>query len=292
MVAPSQLQVHPANVEQLRAWDGAEGEYWAAQADTFERSVAGYDEAFFEAAAITPTDRVLDVGCGTGSTTRAAAARAVHGAVLGVDLSSAMLTVERRRAGDEGLANVEFVQADAQVHPFDEASFDVAVSRTAVMFFADRAAALANVRRALRPGGRLVLLVWQSPDRNAWFLELTGALAAGRSLPAPPPGAPHPFSMADPAATRAVLVEAGCTDVEVTGLERPMLLGPDPQRAHDFALGLLGWMLAGLDPAGQARARDALRATVEAHAGHDGVTFGSAAWLVTARAGASPARAH
>jgi SAM-dependent methyltransferase len=291
MVAPSQLQVHQANVEQLRAWDGDEGDYWAAQADTFERSVAAYDEAFFEAASITATDHVLDVGCGTGSTTRAAATRAVRGGVLGVDLSSAMLAVARRRAGAEGLANVEFLQADAQVHPFRAASFDVAVSRTAAMFFADRVAALANVRRALRPGGRLVLLVWQSPERNAWFLELTGALAAGRPLPTPPPGAPHPFSMADPDATRAVLVAAGCTDVEVAGLERPMLLGPDPQRAYAFALGLLGWMLTGLEPAGQARARDALRATVDAHAGDGGVTFGSAAWLVTARAGASPATA-
>lgn len=286
MVAPSQLQVHQANVEQLRAWDGDEGDYWAAQADTFERSVAAYDEAFFEAASITATDHVLDVGCGTGSTTRAAATRAVRGGVLGVDLSSAMLAVARRTAHDAGLGNVEFVQADAQVHAFDEVSFDVALSRTAVMFFSDRVAALANVRQALRPGGRLVLLVWQRPERNDWFLELTGALAAGRRLPAPPPDAPHPFTMADPAVTGDVLAEAGYTDVQVVGFHRRMYLGPDPQRAYDFALGLLGWMLDGLDPARAARAHAALRATMEAHADADGVTFGSAAWLVTARRGA------
>jgi SAM-dependent methyltransferase len=286
MAGLSQLQVHPANAGQLRAWDGSEGDYWAAQSEIFERSLAGYDDKFFDAAAITAADRVLDLGCGTGSTTRTAARRAVRGAALGVDLSSAMLAVARRKAQDEGLRNVEFLQADAQVHPFDEASFDVAVSRTAAMFFADRVAALANVRRALRPGGRLALLVWQRPERNDWFLELTGALAAGRRLPAPPPDAPHPFAMADPAVTGDVVAEAGYTDVQVVGLHRRMYLGPDPQRAYDFALGLLGWMLDGLDPARAARAHAALRATMEAHADTDGVTFGSAAWLVTARRGA------
>ena len=195
-----------------------------------------------------------------------------------------MLAVARRRAHDAGLGNVEFLQADAQVHAFDEGPIDLALSRTAVMFFSDRVAALANVRRALRPGGRLVLLVWQGPERNDWFLELTGALAVGRPLPAPPPSAPHPFAMADPAATRGDLLEAGYTGVDVVGLERPMFLGQDPQSAHAFALALLGWMLDGLDPDGQGRARDALRATVDAHTGPDGVTFGSAAWLVTGSA--------
>jgi SAM-dependent methyltransferase len=97
------------------------------------------------------------------------------------------------------------VQADAQIDPFEADAFDVAIGRTSAMFFADRVAALANVGRALRTGGRLVLLVWQGPSSNEWFLELTEPLSAGRYLPPPPPGGPHPFTLADPAVARDVL---------------------------------------------------------------------------------------
>jgi SAM-dependent methyltransferase len=153
------------------------------------------------------------------------------------------------------------------------------------MFFSDRVAALANVRRAVRAGGRLVLLVWQPAHRNAWFLELTGALAAGRELPAPPPDAPSPFSLADPGTVLGVLGAAGWAGGALRGLDGSMDLGPDADAAYDFTLGLLGWMLEGLDPAQEARARTALRAVIDAHAGPQGVVLGSAAWLVTARAG-------
>ncbi|MGY1808652.1 class I SAM-dependent methyltransferase [Blastococcus sp. SYSU D00669] len=285
MVTP-QLAVDPRNADQLRAWDGEEGSYWARHAGVFERSTARYDDALFAAAGIGPGERVLDIGCGTGSTTREAGRRAVSGAVLGVDLSSAMLAVARRAAAD--LPHVAFLQADAQVHPFDEGSFDVAVSRTGAMFFADPVAAFANIGRALRPGGRLVLLVWQAVARNEWFRALTGALAAGRDLPAPPGGLP-PFSLADPARVRAVLSAAGFTGVGLTGIEEPEWLGPDAATATDFVLGLLGWLLDGLDADRRDRAVAALRATIEAHVGQDGVEFGSAAWLVTARRQGLPA---
>src|SRR4051812_14359467 len=89
----TELPVHPGNLEQLRAWDGEEGAFWAANADIFEQAVAGFDPAFLDAAGIGRTDRVLDIGCGTGSTTRAAARRATAGSALGVDLSSAMLAL-------------------------------------------------------------------------------------------------------------------------------------------------------------------------------------------------------
>jgi SAM-dependent methyltransferase len=283
MVTTSTIPVHPGNLEQLHAWDGEEGAYWAANADAFERGIAGFDPAFLDAAAIGRADRVLDIGCGTGSTSLAAARRAPAGAVLGVDLSAAMLAVARRNAEQQGLVNVEFLQGDAQIHPFARAAFDVAISRTAAMFFADRVAALSNIGRGLVPGGRLVLLVWQPPQRNEWFLELTGALAAGRQLPAPPPDAPHPFTLADPAVSRDVVTAAGYTDVTVDGVDGVMDLGPDPRGASDLMLGLLGWMLQGLDDDGRARAVDALRRTVEAHTGPDGVRFGAGVWLIRAR---------
>ncbi|MGY1777498.1 class I SAM-dependent methyltransferase [Geodermatophilus sp. SYSU D00804] len=275
------VEVAPANAAQLHAWDGAQGAYWAAQADRFDRSVARYDAAFLAAADLRPGDRVLDVGCGTGRTTREAARRT--GSALGVDLSSAMLEVARRRAADEGLTGARFEQADAQVAAFPPAAFDVAISRTGAMFFADPVAALANVGRALVPGGRLVLLVWQAAEANEWITEITGALAAGRPLPAPPPGAPGPFSLADPARIHEVLTAAGHRQVEVEGLAEPEWWGADADEALTFVLGLAGWMLDGLGPATRDRAVADLRRRLEAHAGPGGVELGSAAWLVTAR---------
>ncbi len=281
VVGSEGVEVDPGNAGQLGAWDGAQGAFWAAEADRFDRSVARYDAPFLAAAGLRPDDRVLDVGCGTGRTTREAARRAAS--ALGVDLSAAMLDVARRRAAAEGLANVRFVQADAQVAAFPPEGFDVAVSRTGAMFFADPVAALANVGRALPPGGRLVLLVWQALEANEWMTEILGALTAGHPMPVPPPGAPGPFSLADPARIREVLTVAGHHQVEVEGLAEPEWWGADADDALTFVLGLAGWLLEGLDDAARERAVADLRRRIEAHAGPDGVEFGSAAWLVTAR---------
>ncbi len=281
MVAPRSVDVDPGNAAQLGAWDGAQGAHWAAQADRFDRAVARYDEPFLAAAGLRPGDRVLDVGCGTGRTTRDAAR--ITGSAVGVDLSSAMLDVARRRAAEEGLTGVRFEQADAQVAAFPPAGFDVAISRTGAMFFADPVAALANVGRALVPGGRLVLLVWQALEANEWMTEILGALAAGRPLPAPPPDAPGPFSLADPGRIRAVLTAAGLRQVEVEGLAEPEWFGTDADDAVAFVLGLAGWLLDGLGPAARDGAVADLRRRMEAHAGPGGVELGSAAWLVTAR---------
>jgi SAM-dependent methyltransferase len=277
-------RIDPANAEQLRAWDGTEGAYWAAHAGHFEQALRDYDAPFYAAAAIAPTDRVLDIGCGAGGSARAAARRASAGSVLGVDLSSAMLQVARAAAEHEGLANVSFEQADAQIHAFDEGAFDVAISRTGAMFFGDPHAAFTNIARALRPGGRLVLLVWQPFVRNEWIVEIMGAVAAGRDLPAPAPGAPGPFSMADPEHVHALLTSTGFADVRVSGLEKRSYFGADPDDAHRFVSGLVSWMLDGLDDPARAGALDALHRTMRAHHTAEGVAFRSAAWLVTAHA--------
>src|SRR5438477_2817253 len=134
MTVTNEVPVASANVEQLRAWDGDEGAYWADHPDYFDRSVAVYHERLLTTAAIGERDRVLDVGCGTGQTTRDAARAASAGSALGVDLSSRMLDDARRRATEEGVANVTFAQADAQIHAFDPGAYDVAISRTAAMF--------------------------------------------------------------------------------------------------------------------------------------------------------------
>jgi SAM-dependent methyltransferase len=283
MTVESAVRVDPSNDAQLQAWDGDEGAYWALHADRFDRAVAAYHGPFMAAAGIQPGDRVLDVGCGTGSTTIDAAQAAHNGSALGVDLSSQMLAVARRRAADGGVTNADFLQADAQVHPFDAGHHDVAISRTGAMFFGDPVAAFANIAAALRPGGRLCLLVWKGIEANEWLREIAGALAAGRELPTPPPGAPGPFSLADPVRVRDVLGAAGFVDVDLAGAERPMWFGDTVEVAEEFIVGLLGWMLDGLDAAQKAAARAALRQTLLAHVGPAGVEFASATWTITAR---------
>src|SRR6266540_1809562 len=131
MTATNAVPVDSSNVEQLRAWDGDEGEYWADNAEYFDRSVAAYHERLMAVAAIDEREHVLDIGCGTGQTTRDAGRAAPAGAAVGVDLSSRMLDYARHRTAEEGLTNVTFAQADAQVHAFESGAYDVAISRTA-----------------------------------------------------------------------------------------------------------------------------------------------------------------
>ena len=282
MTAATALRVDPANAGQARAWDGDEGAYWADHAQHFDRAVAAYHGAFMAASGIARGERVLDIGCGTGQATRDAAAAARPGMALGVDLCGRMIELARQLAAGQDIGNVSFEQADAQIYPFPAGSFDAAISRTGTMFFGDPVAAFTNIARALRPGGRLVMLAWQGLEPNEWIRELSGALAAGRDLPAPPAGAPGPFSLADPGRTRTLLASAGFSDVTIDALHGPMWFGSDPDDARRFVLGLLGWMLDGLDDTGRKRALGALSATVTAHAGSDGVTFASGAWLIRA----------
>ena len=276
------VPVDPANADQLAAWNGREGAYWAEHADNFDRAIAGHDTAFQEAAAIQLTDRVLDVGCGSGQNTRDAARAARSGSALGVDLSAPMLDYARRATEAEGLTNVSFLQADAQIYPFEPHSFDVAICRTSAMFFADPVAALVNIGRALRPGGRLVLLTWQPLAGNEWLAKIATALAAGRPPQLPPPGV-GPFALSDPDRIRAVLGDANFGDVHIVGNLAPMWYGADAAGAYQFIAGLMSWMLEGLDDGGRTAALDALRATTAAHETPAGVTFASATWITTAQ---------
>lgn len=274
--------VAPSNLEQRRAWDGDEGGFWARHAAHFDRAVSGYHRALLDAARVSPGSRVLDVGCGTGQTTRDAARIADRGEAVGVDLSQEMLEVARRQADRDGVRNVRFLQADAQVHPFAPASYDVVVSRTGTMFFGDPQAAFANLARSLVPGGRLAMVVWQPVAQNEWFRAIGAAMAAGRDLPAPPPDEPGPFALSEPARVRTLLTGAGFGEAEIEGLRAPMWFGTDADDAHAFILGLTGWMLADLDAARKAAAEGALHATMRAHETPRGVEMGSAMWLITA----------
>jgi SAM-dependent methyltransferase len=284
-MGPAPLDVAEGNRDMLTAWDGDEGTHWTEQAERFERAAAPYRRRLLSAAALAPGLRVLDVGCGAGRTTREAAAMvAPDGHVLGLDLSSQMLARAAEQARSEGRDNARFVQADAQVYPFELASFDLAISQFGVMFFADPAVAFTNVSRALAPDARLAFMVWQSLAHNDWARSLRTALSAGRVLPDPPPGAPGPFSLSDPDRLRALLEGAGLERIDVEPVAGDFLVGTDTADALDFVrgMGITRTLLADLDDAATAAAMDDLRATLAAHETADGVLFASAAWLATA----------
>ncbi|QYN37080.1 methyltransferase domain-containing protein [Pseudonocardia sp. DSM 110487] len=272
--------IHPSNADAATAWDGPAGDIWADHADQFDAGVARFMQPFLEAAAIERTMHVLDVGCGNGLTTREAARRAA--AVTGVDLSARMLDIARRRAAADGLANVSFVRADVQVADLGQARYDRVISRNGVMFFGDPVAAFANLARALKPEGRMVLLVWQGMVENHWFTAFRSAVPG----PLPPPDGPGPFALGDPDRVRTLLTAAGFAEPELRGVREPTYYGPDVATAERYVSTMLGGLLAELDDAGRAEATAALHTTLEEHMGPDGVTYPSAMWIITAvRAG-------
>ncbi|MGS0684897.1 class I SAM-dependent methyltransferase [Nakamurella sp. GG22] len=244
--------------------------------------MARYQPAFLAAAAISPHHRVLDIGCGTGVSTRAAAMAAHKGHALGVDLSHQMINVARRLAVQAGLLNIDFVRADAQVHPFGTGTFDRVISRTGAMFFGRPDVAFANLRRSLAPGGRLALLTWQSPDRQEWVGAFAQALT-GCTPPVPPTDRSGPFSLSDPDRVQALLHTTGFKDVELISATETTTYGRTVEEAHDFLLGVLGWMLDGQDQRTRAKSVAALRNILETHETADGIRFGSTAWLITAQ---------
>ncbi|WP_250007184.1 class I SAM-dependent methyltransferase [Actinoplanes sp. M2I2] len=239
----------------------------------YDAELRRHHEVLRRAWDIGPHDRVLDVGCGAGLTTRDAARAARDGSALGVDISGPAVELARELARAEGLGNVAFERADVQAHPFPPAGFDVAISRFGTMFFDDPVAAFGGVGRALRPGGRLVMLVWQAGELNEWHLVVRRAL--DRTGPSP-----NAFSLADPSTVRQVLGAAGFADVTLTDVDEPVCYGPDVAAALDWVRGF-----ASVQESLTAVGVERLREELVAHATGDGVWLGSRAWLVTARRG-------
>lgn len=285
MTQTPMTEIAIANVEMAAAWDGEEGDDWTENADRYDATDRWIGARFEALVDIAETDHVLDVGCGTGKVTRSAARRASAGSVLGIDLSTRMLDLARRRSELEGLTNVRYVRGDAQVHPFEPGRLDIAISSFGAMFFVDPVAAFANIGRGLRSGGRIAFLAWQRFEHNEWLTEIFGAVAAGRALPTPPPGVPGPFGLADPDAVTTILRAAGLAGEAIRPVTEPIWQGADEDEAWSFLsnLGIVRGLTEGLDPTARQQAFDNLRGTIAAHATGDGVVFGSAAWLITAQ---------
>ncbi|HEY3685159.1 MAG TPA: class I SAM-dependent methyltransferase [Streptosporangiaceae bacterium] len=280
------------NNEQLSAWNGETGRHYVAQHERHRRMHAPLAARLLAAADPRPGQRVLDIGCGCGDATIAAARRVTDGAAgghaLGVDPSEPMLAVARAQARDARVRGAGFLRADAQVHPFDPAAFDAAFSCLGVMFFADPGAAFRNVAAALRPGARLAFLCWQNAELVEYIRLPFGVIAAHTE---PPPlrraDAPGPFSLDDPRRIRTLLGGAGFGGIRIEGVTGRMAVGSDVEDAiayyKDHPTGRQ--RLAGLPSATIAAIDADLRHALGRRAGPGGVWLGYAAWLVTAEAG-------
>ncbi|WP_030675718.1 class I SAM-dependent methyltransferase [Streptomyces rimosus] len=279
------------NTEQAQAWNGPEGAHWARNQDRWNAVNAGFNTPLLDAARIAGDSRVLDLGCGSGQTTRLAALRAPEGHAVGLDLSGPMLAGARARAEGEGVANVAFVQGDAQAYDFGPGAFDAAISRYGVMFYADPVAAFGNVGRALRPGGRLAFVCPADAALNEWV----AAVASLRDIvPVGDfgrPGLPGMFSLAAPDRIREVLTAAGFTGVAIRQVEAYGEWGHGAADAAEFVLGTGPGrhLMEQADAPARTRARRTLTEHLRAHEAADGtVRLLSTSWLVTADRPAGP----
>ena len=273
-----------ANAAQVAYWNDAAGRTWADLQDRIDRQIRPLGLAAMERLAPASGEQVLDVGCGCGDTSLELARRVgPEGGVLGLDISAPMLEVARGRAEAAGARNLAFHEADAQTAALPGGR-DAVFSRFGVMFFADPTAAFANLRSALRPGGRLGFVCWRPLAENLW-MRLPAETAAGLVPPAPPPepGAPGPFAFADPDRVRRILAEAGFTGIDLTPHDEAIGgLDLEGTVAMSFRVGPLGAILRerpDLAPLLRERVREAVSPWLRG----DAVYMPSATWLVSAQ---------
>jgi ubiquinone/menaquinone biosynthesis C-methylase UbiE len=274
------------NEQQIEYWNGQVGERWVAFQTRLDAALAEIASAAYAFADVKAGERVLDIGCGCGTTTlEFAKAVAPDGAVTAIDISHPMLEVARARAAEAG-AKIAFVEADAGAHGF-KPDFDLMFSRFGVMFFADPVAAFANIRTALRPGGRLRFVCWRAAKENLWAVV---PFAAAKDLLPPQeevaPHAPGPFAFADGERLKKILAEAGFSNPRLEKLEAHMNMGGDLDAAVDqaFKIGPLARALADADDALKDEARARVREVLAKFQTPRGIALPAACWLVGAEA--------
>lgn len=266
-------------------WDRA-GKVWVEQQALLDRLYQPITEAVIARAGLVNGERALDVGCGAGATTLAAAWRTgPSGRAVGVDISGALLELARRRAGEEGVESVEFRQADAQTCDFEPA-FDAVVSRFGVMFFPDPVAAFANLRRAAKPGRGLSFASWRGLEDNA--ISQVPLTAAAPFLPAAATvfekDAPGRFGLADPDRTRRILQAAGWREISIEPLDDPTPVSFDELMTMSLRVGPLNPVLAKADDDLRGRVREAVADALAPYVENGFARMNSACWLVSVKA--------
>ena len=289
----SSVEVRPSgdpNAEAIEAWDGPLYDRFLRFRHIVTTGLGAHGEEALRLVPPQAGQRVLDIGCGFGDTTqRIAELVGPDGEAVGVDAAPRFIETAREEAAQAGVSNARFLVADVQTAALDD-RFDLAFSRMGTMFFANPVAALRNVRRALVPGGKLVMVVWRRRTDNDWLYRaqtiVEGIVTRPEEYDEPTCG-PGPFSMADADTTSEILVHAGFEEVTLRRCDIPILVGRDVDEAIDLvmSLGPAGEILrlAGDRAAhlhGEVNA--ALREGLAEFEGPDGVRARASTWIVTA----------
>jgi SAM-dependent methyltransferase len=279
------MSAQTGNAGQVAYWNGPHGKMWAKEQEKRDRDHAPMTEAGIALAEPKPGEHVLDIGCGSGTTTLKLAARvAPSGEAIGIDISGPMLAVARRRAAETG-ARARFIEADATDYNFERESFDLAFSQFGVMFFADPASTFRNIHSAMKKGGRLVFVCWRGPFENPW--SAVPEAAARPFLPPPAlasPDAPGRYSFANPDRVKSILLQAGFHAIAIEKFDTRIHLGNTPEEAASSSIdnGPLLRTLADVDEATRAKIRAAVTVRLAQELEPGGIYLTAGAWLVHA----------
>jgi len=279
---------HELNADQIAFWNGPGGQHWVDRQQSQDMVFAPISELLIDRAHATGGERVVDVGCGCGDISVLLAQQVgPTGQVLGIDVSAPML--ERAQQIAPGALPVSFVLADATVYPFDTSSFDLLASRFGVMFFADPVLSFANLRRALRPSGRLVFACWNEPRENPFFMApLQAAYKHVPKLPQLSPEDPGPFSFASEQRVRRILGEAGFREImmEPCNVSLDLAVGRGLEAAVQSTLeiGPSARALAEQPAAVVAAATQSIREALTPFARGERILLPASVWIVTAQA--------
>ena len=275
----------PANADQREFWNDIKGELWVELQPRIDPMLAPLGDKAIEALELIPGERVLEIGCGNGTTTLAMAERVgTEGEILAVDLSQPMLNKAAERGKASGYP-VTFLEADAQVYDFPKEHFDAGFSRFGVMFFDDPVAAFSNILSAIRRGGRVAYVCWADREDNPWIRIPAGASKAYLELP-PQPADDEPgmFSMQDEERVRSILTSAGWSDITLERFDTECSLGEDVVDAARFIsqMGPMSEPFALSDEETQYNTLKVIEESLAPYSSSKGVLMGYSTWIVAA----------
>jgi SAM-dependent methyltransferase len=273
------------NDEQAKLWKGIGGQGWVEAQAALDQMFKPFEDLLVEAVSARSSSRVLDVGCGTGSTTLAfARLLGAEGRSVGIDISDPMIAAARARAEHERIA-ATFICANAEDYAFQPAGFDTIVSRFGVMFFADSVRAFTNLRRAAVASAELRFIAWRSAAENPFMTAAERAAAPLLpDLPPRRPDAPGQFAFANGQRVRTILEDSGWADIDIRPIDVRCTFGEKDLLLYLTRIGPVSRVLQEVDGRTRARVIETVRGALDPYVQGTEVRFTAACWMVGARA--------